>query len=43
MLNELFGTFTGWLTLGVIIFMLGMFVFIYRFFLKNEAKELENK
>lgn len=41
MLQELFGTYVGLLTLGIIIFMLGMFVFIYRFFLKNEAKELK--
>lgn len=41
MLQELFGTYVGLLTLGVIIFMLGMFVFIYRLFLKNEAKELK--
>lgn len=40
MLHELFGTFTGLLTLAEIIFMLGMFVFLYRMFLKNEAEEL---
>jgi len=41
MLHELFGTFTGLLTVAVIGFMLGMFVFIYRMFLKNEAEELK--
>jgi len=41
MLHELFGTYTGLLTVAVIAFMLGMFVFIYRMFLKNEAKELQ--
>jgi hypothetical protein len=41
MLHELFGTYTGLLTVAVIVFMLGMFVFFYRMFLKNEAEELK--
>ena len=41
MLHELFATYTGLLALAVIVFMLGMFVYIYRMFLKNEAEELK--
>lgn len=41
MLQELFGTYTGLLSVVVIAFMLGMFVFFYRMFLKNEAEELK--
>jgi len=41
MLHELFGTYTGLLSVVVIAFMLGMFVFFYRMFLKNEAEELK--
>jgi len=41
MFRELFTTYTGLLSLAIIVFMLGMFGFIYRFFLKNEADELK--
>jgi hypothetical protein len=43
MLHELFATYTGLLTLAVIVFMLGIFVYTYRMFLKNEVEELELK
>jgi hypothetical protein len=41
MFHELFMTYTGLLSLVIIVFMLGMFGFFYRFFLKNEANELK--
>ncbi|MGZ8258399.1 MAG: DUF3149 domain-containing protein [Methylotenera sp.] len=40
MLSELFTTYAGSLALAIIVFTLGTFVFIYRFFLQNEADEL---
>ena len=41
MFRELFMTYTGLLSLGVIFFILGMVVFFIKFFLKNEADELK--
>jgi hypothetical protein len=41
MLHELIGTYTGLLTVAVIVFTLGMFVFFYRMIFKNEAEEFK--
>jgi len=38
MLLELFGTFAGQLSLAVILFMIGMFVFFIRLFMKKSAQ-----
>ena len=38
MLLDLFGTFGGLLSLGVILFMLGMAVFFIRIFVKKSAE-----
>ena len=35
MLGQLFGSFTGLLSLGVILFMVGMAIFFVRFFTKK--------
>lgn len=41
MLIELFGTFVGQLSLAVILFMIGMFIFFIRFFVKKSAQTSE--
>ncbi len=38
--SDLFGDFMGWLTIGIIVFMLVMMVYLFSMFINNSKKGL---